>query len=653
MDHITKAWLYMFFLSYLIGVSDFLSAEVQDLPYLDSATELKILKRPDIAKLIINRTYNRPSKCPLKVYKNSDLYKKLQLISKTLKYGECRDRNIMMINSLDNVLSESGDLYDVFKKNNANGGIGAQNNSSNLADRIFDDDKRAQIISTLEKVSTDESCLGNLQKGGLLPVVGEIATNIGQMATLVPSPSGFLISATGLGFGSTLKVLRNLFAVPFNWDQPNERQQFVDLNCSFFDMRRDIEAAEILEPRDEQIDHKIKLNQAGFERINKQLQHVVKKRALFLKAATIFQEEYVKDELGSDYDLNQKVSALTKNLSSMNQVTSASQTVIIKILTEAAPLILPLLEQSQLNPWYKPYLIEQLSNFTNVGMPQLNHIDTKVFFKEHMNPIKLYLEDLSSTLNKNKSDATMRYLNTQGSKGIKNQQYLQESFKIYDAVEDKLEKALKQIATRVQILKNKDRKKSFDSYDEGAHGTYDILQQYKKIQGILFGKTGRNYLEYYRKDLKYNRLKFIKGMRRFNKKYVLLKPTTEEELIWGCRDAAELRTIWERANSSAEVAYDFISTNSGIFHTNFKRFETFMYFPIGFSNQRKLYFQVRSAEKVVRGINSGNPPIKKDLNKFGITRKNLGKLMLDIKQRERSRLEIESFISEYDCLNYL
>ena len=124
----------------------------------------------------------------------------------------------------------------------------------------------------------------------------------------------------------------------------------------------------------------------------------------------------------------------------------------------------------------------------------------------------------------------------------------------------------------------------------------------------------------------------------------------------GCvrRDASKLRINWEKANAAVEVFYDFIGTNTGIFHSDVKNKDLSYIIPVGRARQLLLYRYVRGAEYAVEVVGGKRPYVSEEVEKFGSRHShNLAELILDVRHSEVKRQDIENFWDREQCQNRL
>ncbi|NRA46169.1 MAG: hypothetical protein HRU09_14545 [Oligoflexales bacterium] len=624
--------------------------------------KLTILKEQEIRNHLIDRSFDRPNKCPLRA--NPDLWglhSRLSVIADSLKYGECYNRNKNTIEGFERLLSEKDEFFPAFNMNrNNNADINPQINPGMNADPNYEQSmQQQQIFTVLKTVADDEACLFNVRQRGLLPVVADVATNIGQVSSLMPTPNGFLLGAGGISIGSTLKIIIGLFKSPFDWRVANERKQFLDLNCSFFDLRRDVESAEIIDIRDRTLDEKIATAQAAQNKLLNYLNQITGERNSFSEQFNNLKQTHIRETLGQEHlDLISGISTIMNIYPNTGPIDEASKLKLIQAFNGEFPRIKSLAGNKENNPPYTDYIYELFDQFNWEDLSQNNEMNGQDFGHKFAHPLFHYLNAYKNHLQASVNQEDQNFLNYKLNPSERsNKELLDQAQKNYDEITFKLADALSRIGTRIKVLQSKDRKKSFDAYDEGAHATYDAIEQYRYIQSILTGKLGYNYMNYFRKHLKKENKRFQKSYKKFKKEYPSFQDENNKDfdIPWACRDANQLRIIWEDANSSAEVANDFVDTNMGIFFTDVRKVDTFLKFlPVGTASELKLLRYVKSADLAKKVLTGKEMYDKKAMRKFGFMRsKNLGELMFDLRNSEHQREEIEEFWKNRNCLVFL
>ena len=267
-----------------------------------------ILNKPFSKKLLDLNNIKRPSKCPLKSLETKLLHQKLRLVSKALHHGKCLNNNKQILAGLEQLTSQATLTTNALTQEGYQSTVSSADSlsiltseestqtSTSYIDFTSDNLKAADyetVIGYLGKITEDKECLNNLKSQNFLSTLGNIATTMGQSAMLVPSASGFMFSAAGVGFGATLKVLSGLFKAKFDWKLPEERAQFQELNCSFFDLRREIEKARIFETSPKQKEEQIQQLEAELESLKQFHANLLEKQAKFQKTINKKKSDFI------------------------------------------------------------------------------------------------------------------------------------------------------------------------------------------------------------------------------------------------------------------------------------------------------------------------------------------------------------------------
>ena len=230
--------LFLFISNNLISFANIISIDKKFI--LDVDKELDFLHKDKLALLLVDRFYNRPQKCPLKSLGKENLEIGLKKIISSLKYGECYNRNKEIIDGLsdiientNNSIQEASDIQNQHsftsrqiiqrKKSISNRNIAYPQGPQNYLqiNSYYQD-----MLGSLSHLAQDEECTGNIRKRGILPVMADVATTMGQAAAMMPTPNGFLMTAGGLALGSTFRVIHGLLKSPYKWDDSSQKNNF-------------------------------------------------------------------------------------------------------------------------------------------------------------------------------------------------------------------------------------------------------------------------------------------------------------------------------------------------------------------------------------------------------------------------------------------
>ena len=610
------------------------------------------LKSPLIAGYLVDKNYGRPSKCPIKSdLKVKDLYSNLILITEGLKYGKCLAKNQNSFNSMDTMLSNPQQFFPVLPNSTPRP---VANDPQAMQQR------QAQAFSFINTLVTDEDCMYDIKKRGLIPVIADTIIGMGHVSSYSFTPTGLLFGVVGVTFGSVLKVIYRLFISQFNWQNPQDRIQFINLNCSFYDLRRQIEAYEVLNFRDEHYDLHLSRIETAVSKVSTIIKTINNEVQNVEKLIQNQESSYIINQLGNNHiELKKLIDDLLKNINeSENEEPSEDKLKFIKLLTQHSRRLQFLLSQKRNKPEYIDYLVKLLQEFEWSTLKSKNETKEDEFYLKYGNPIIYYLKQYHTVLESETLQEKTNFLKCSSSPtSTKNEDTINMIRKNYDVIDQQFTTALNDLSTQFALFKEKDRKKKFDSFDDGAHATYDVIIEYRAIQNILGGKLGYSFVKFFRRSLRKQNKLFLSSYKKFKKIYYFNQTRTvkNSDVPWACRDAQQLRVIWENANSSAEIINDYIYTNEGIMHNFIKKYMTlFGFIPRGRSYSMRLLRNVK-AVKIAEGIIVNKEKYnKKKIRKYGYFKKlNTGELLLDLHQSERVRKIIENFIETHQCVSYL
>jgi hypothetical protein len=503
-----------------------------------------------------------------------------------------------------------------------------------------------QLFNTLNVVTNNNDCLLNIKERGLLPVVADVLTNAGLMAAIMPTPNGLLLGVAGLTFGSSLKVLHKLFKAPFSWGKTGDRKQFLDLNCTFFDVRRDIEAAELFDLKDEHLEEHVAEIKSQLEAVRQRLAGI-KKRALgFEQEVHEKKRQFLMLRLGQDaLSLLEVLEAFLKTAPQLAELAWLHQAM------ETFPPVKTYISAMKQRPAYGNYLLDQLQPFTWPKLETHVRSDSSLFAKVYRAPLEFYLGKLAEDLGQSiERELEVFWSLPAGGGSTKSNRHVYEHMQeVFATVMGKLSETLARLEARIKILEAKNPKRTFAPYDEGAHAAYDIIDEYLYIQRKLFGSLGFKFTHYFTKELEKQLASFSHFYEQV-KAHLRTPGLSSGELMWACRNANQLRIIWERAHTAAEVANDFFETNRGLFHTNYRTVRWLLLA----SYPHRLYKLLRSSEYAKEVITKKRVFDPHEVEEFSWeSRHNVGRLMVKLIASEPEREEVEAFWETNKCLTYL
>lgn len=529
-----------------------------------------------------------------------------------------------------------------------------------------DDIKR--VMDFMVQFSQQKECIDEVRARDLIPLVANITTRMSQMALMVPSPQGFAFALVGTGVGVGLTMLYAILEVYFNWDWNNyqQRTDFVHTVCAFYDLRRQLSDAYAFSVNDGRWGERIAEKENRLKKLQIFLDRHQESFKNFLNKVKKEQQEYI----GKEWD--ESNFKLMNTLLKIKEILSSSDDSYIKILT-LGPIsleLLNLLEKEQEfntfleNPSYfylKPYLNlwaifehpEFILEIRNLSEDQIQN--------QYLRLLKEMTLQLYQQLASKRDKLVQQWLELESSdKNILNKEIYEKASHANQEIILSVNEKIKHIQVSIGIMQSISKRKTFDSYDAGSVSNFDILKQFELLQKYIYSKRGYGFVRYLAKESITQRKVFENHYNEFLK-YTNYPP---EHPYWSdgngvrkqkaCRLAHNLQIRWNHAQSAAEVAYDFIQTNVALIPPYGEWFKRILGIPIPWpSNEIRLRWQLASLNYANQIEGKSTWWRRAYLNSYGYW--NIGKSM-DLGRRTLIQAtKVGGFLEnpKYECSKYL
>jgi hypothetical protein len=270
--------------------------------------------------------------------------------------------------------------------------------------------------------------------------------------------------------------------------------------------------------------------------------------------------------------------------------------------------------------------------------------------------LEFYLGQFASDLNKIIDEHLEAFWNAASGENstVSNRQHYEANKEAFTKLLAQLSAIAARLETRLKVIEAKNSKMPFAPTNQGEQAAFDLINEYRAIQKRLFGSQGFAFMSFFVGQLDREIKNFQQLFARLRARLFTSEPSPRE-LSWDCRNAQQMRVLWESARTSAEVSLDFIDTNIGIFHRDFSAVRWFLYFlPIGHSYQLHLFRMVKSAE-YARAVLARTEVFDRTQIKHSGWNSSLGlgRLMLELVGNEEKREQVEEFWQKNNCLKFL
>lgn len=499
----------------------------------------------------INAFFERPVSCPLRLSNLSGLRDSIQLLHASLG-PDCANNSQGALTSLNSSVSNLEGITNTFNTYNKNDSTSDSQYAKNVN----------QILGSLNVITSNTECVYDIRKRGLLPVVSDVVMSVSQLGLLVPSGTGMMLSAGGYVAGSALKIINELIKDKFNFNKPDDRKTFMQLNCSFFDARKSMEESGIFDLATDEYrqEYAAKLRRQRAELIKEQRRRAEAVGQMETAINTMFKSLPEAQEKNLDPNLLKKLDNVATLLAAKpgDYATKWKQ---VSGLAKQAGFILEGLKVLGINNdsliILRQNLEKILPDLQDGGKAWESSIDDweikvrgplMAFIIPVANAMRIEMSRLEDELALTDAKAAMDISRMKNEvKDITSSNWI-------------LGQRIISLETKIAKLETNNQK-LFSDLDEGTSNEVEILEYYRKLQNSILGKEGRNYLVHaighsYKMEEAVER-----QFQLFNRARV-----TKEK----CAAAEKLRFAWTQYRYKVQEAHDFVSTNVDLYRSNFR-----------------------------------------------------------------------------------
>lgn len=419
-----------------------------------------------------------------------------------------------------------------------------------------------QILGSINLITSNNSCFYDIRARGLLPVLSDVIMSTSQFGLLFPTAAGQTVAAGGFIAGSGIKIINELIKKKFNFDRPDERRAFIQLNCAFFDNRRVMEESGIFNPETEQFRDEL-VKELRKERIvllrtqRENEKKVDELRDLLMNtigAVPEAKERGISPELLRN--LEEIIEAAPKKPSDVSeklrQVSGLSER-LKKVVEDLANLRL----DSKLESSRKILLssIEKaLPDFEMGGRAWTTTIDD--YENNLRGPIFAFIGQVTDSLRREILILEAELDNETAKKITKLRIDIKESNSATWAVNMRLASLDSKIVSFERTARG-----IFSEEDEGSSNAVEILDYYRQLQKSILGKEGRDYLK--------NAIKTGYNMQDGLDRMLKLMSTarTQKEI---CSAVEKTQFAWSQYRYKVQEAHDFVATNMDLYRSSFR-----------------------------------------------------------------------------------
>ncbi|MGZ3788972.1 MAG: hypothetical protein ACXVLQ_10630 [Bacteriovorax sp.] len=558
----------------------------------------------DQVNAMINKykiTAERPNACPLESKKFVDLLAKTEAITNIFK-SNCLQKDD---SKMTEILTSVQDIQDELKKRNIidktidgstiiNAVTGNSSSSSSTtttsttsstststattngsAVSALSGLKFSALFSNITTMFKKNQC--NLEDGRVLEMTADLVYDSTQLGLLSGNGLGLAVAGGGFAVSSALRLIDMMIKQRFDFDKNKDRQTFIKLNCSFYDIRKDLESQGALEVENNANREDLRDVKDLIEKMNASLKEMDKEKSDQQKILDSMDQETLISLVGD-------VTVFKKNLLRIKGYLSKGIVDSSESPSETQKLIMI----SSIAQDYD-LLVTQLNNYRNLKISTIPMLDD-LFLVELKKFDSVDPMTLNQTLSINAKEFNdnvrakilfhvTRILNDIGAKEEMASNKNQDAKK---AKVEELQKKQELYANKLAELKKIEERlgrivspKDYSATDDGSDNMVSMLENYKNISNQIYGEWGEKFLRYATQKSFDEAKTFNDKIDRFNKKYgeqtkkfkVDSAPST-----YICQDIQRIRYSYKYADSLVQEGYDFIVTNKDLFHADAKNY---------------------------------------------------------------------------------
>jgi hypothetical protein len=546
------------------------------LPWTAFTKEIDMNRADQLIKKY-NTVIDRPKSCPMESRKFSDLVAKIEAIKDALK-GNCLKKDG---NKLTEVLDSVKGIQEEIKDNSMLASSSAITNVLNTASgpgagmSTISGVKFSALFSNISNLFKKNQC--NLDDGTILQSTSDLIYDSTQLGIISGNKTGLIVAGGGFLISSALKLIDLIFKQRFDFDKPVDRQTFIKLNCSFYEMRRELDLNGALDIENSTGRDDFRDIKEISESIIAELKQIESNKANIVTTHAEIDKKTFSENVGD-------LSEFKKNLSKIKSYLQPGVTSSTDIPSETQKLLM----MSQLAQDYD-LLISQIEFYKTLNISSIPMLDD-LFINEMKKFDPLDTASFTEAMNISARDFNESYrakilfhiirigndiTAKENTLTDKSQKVKMEFSKSMDKRTEYLLAKLVEVKKVENRLGNIIAPKEYSGLDDGSENMVAIIDNYKKISAQLYGEWGDKFL-------KFATYKSNDEVKLFNDRYLLfskkygdiIKNNKIDNLAFTylCQDAQLLRMIFKRADGLVQEGFDFVVTNKDIIYSDVKNY---------------------------------------------------------------------------------
>lgn len=628
-------------------------------PWTAFAAEIDIARADELIKKY-NAVYERPKSCPLESKRFSDLIAKTETIKAVLKGNCLQSEDSKMSEVLDSIKS----LQDSLKDN------ALVTNSSILSDVLTSTDtskatstingvKFSAVFSNINNMIKKKEC--NMEDGRILQSTADLIYNSTQLGVLSGNAIGLIVAGGGFLISSALRLIDMIIKQRFDFEKSVDRQTFVKLNCSFYEIRRELDTQGALDMENSLTRDDYRDAKALAEELTIELKKLETDKVNIAKSNAEIDRTTFVENVGDLTEFKKTLAKIQKYLQpGLNQAldipTETQKLLMISQLAQDYDL---LMSQAKVYKDLNISSIPMLDDLFFLEMKKFDSMDT-VGFTEAMN---ISAKDFNENY---RAKILFHILRIGNDITAKEQKVLGKGEKQKAVLAAGMEKKKDEYLSRLVELRKIEARlgnliapKEYSGLDDGSENMVAIIENHNKISSQIYGEWGDKFLKFTTTKSYDEVSSFNDRLASFNSKYSPIIKDGKVDKIktsYFCQDAQRLRLMFKHADSLVQEGFDFIATNKDLIYSDVKNYYNGNIneedsFATGGSVEKvqRHYKSVLVALKKIKGDEVAKEDSKRYLEKTFLGNYFIGRSMVEVSNSKARAKSIQDVYEHFDC----
>lgn len=636
--------------------------------------EARAILTQEVKKNRINLPNFRPKGCPLVSVQYEDIYKKFKGIEEGLN-AACVNTNKTAINTLDSSISNLTSMYSSYQVNQNQGIYDSKGNfiqiskpaesasadewakyNENVAlrDKMIRERGIQQVavkdvstaLGTIASLTENKDCKSSFSKDKVFNMISDIIVQTSSIGLLTPTPQGYLLAAGGAAVGSMLKIINEILKEQFDWTNREGRDNFLKVNCSFFDLKKEMDSVGLLHVRIAEHAEEIRSKKDSIAKLRPILIELYKNLDQLLQKDKIVRKAILMGRMGEENFLLLSKLDEAKQLIEVvgpNITSNEGKGEFLEKLYTIHGEIIKNLEKADVGRYGRLYYLESSLKSFNRLLEGATNSDQflKTYLTDNLKYQALlsnFLEPLGWVYTYQKELERKSYIKAKGIASLVDNP----TFK-YKSLVNRYESVIEHYQTRIKFLNNITNDTAFSPDDDGTQIKANVIENFRAIEEKIYGKIGASFNNYIIGKVQKDFLEFDANLKFLSKYFQGFEKADEKDRVTTCSNAKRLQLLWQSSHSLLNLSYDFMETNKDSFYKPLRKTKMFLFIPYGKSDQQFISDSAKSA------FDAADMLSKKDLDLKKLPKMSLGYYMVKLEAEKPNVASAQKFIDANKC----